>query len=63
MFTNMLAWLLNILCQTFIAFDQNKIMFDKKKISYNKNLKGIKILIYVCTKALNVQRFHLSWVA
>jgi hypothetical protein len=50
MFTNMLAWLLNILCQTFIAFDQNKIMFDKKKISYNKNLKGIKILIYVRTK-------------
>ena len=31
MCTNMLAWLLNILCQTFIAFDQNKIMFDKKK--------------------------------
>ena len=31
MCTNMFAWLLKILCQTFIAFDQNKIIYDKKK--------------------------------
>ena len=35
MCTNMFAWLLKILCQTFIAFDQNKIIYDKKK--KNKN--------------------------
>ena len=37
MCTNMFAWLLKILCQTFIAFDQNKIIYDKKK-SFVKNL-------------------------
>ena len=31
MCTNMFAWLLKILFQTFIAFDQNKIIYDKKK--------------------------------
>ena len=31
MCTNMFAWLLKILCQTFIAFDQNKIIYDQKK--------------------------------
>jgi hypothetical protein len=31
MCTNMFAWLLKILCQSFIAFDQNKIIYDKKK--------------------------------
>ena len=31
MCTNMFAWLLKILCQTFIAFDQNRIIYDKKK--------------------------------
>ena len=31
MCTNMFAWLLKILCQTFIAFDQNKIIYDKKQ--------------------------------
>ena len=30
MCTNMFAWLLKILCQTFIAFDQNRIIYDKK---------------------------------
>ena len=39
MCTNMFAWLLKILCQTFIAFDQNKIIYDKKK----KNFCKIKI--------------------
>jgi hypothetical protein len=32
----MFAWLLKILCQTFIAFDQNKIIYDKKQ----KSLSG-----------------------
>ena len=32
MCTNMFAWLLKILCQTFIAFDQNKIIYDNNKI-------------------------------
>ena len=32
MCTNMFAWLLKILCQTFIAFDQNKIIYDKIKL-------------------------------
>ena len=31
MCTNMFVWLLKILCQSFIAFDQNKIIYDKKK--------------------------------
>ena len=31
MCTNMFVWLLKILCQTYIAFDQNKIIYDKKK--------------------------------
>jgi hypothetical protein len=31
MCTNMFACLLKIVCQTFIAFDQDKIMLDKKK--------------------------------
>jgi len=31
MCTNMFVWLLKILCQTFIAFDQNKIIYDKNK--------------------------------
>ena len=39
MCTNMFAWLLKILCQTFIAFDQNKIIYDKKKISYDQICK------------------------
>ena len=28
----MFVWLLKILCQTFIAFDQNKIIYDKIKV-------------------------------
>ena len=31
MCTNMFVWLLKILCQTCIAFDQDKIIYDKKK--------------------------------
>ena len=38
MCTNMFAWLLKILCQTFIAFDQNKIIYAKKKKGFVKNL-------------------------
>ena len=34
MCTNMFAWLLKILCQTFIAFDQNKIIYNQKKKKY-----------------------------
>ena len=29
----MFVWLLKILCQIYIAFDQNKIIYDKKKSS------------------------------
>ena len=31
MCTNMFVWLLKILCQTCIAFNQNKIINDQKK--------------------------------
>jgi hypothetical protein len=33
----MFVWLLKILCQTFIAFDQNKIIYDKKKKMAGEN--------------------------
>lgn len=36
MCTNMCVLLLKILCQTYIAFDQNKIIYDQKK---NNNKK------------------------
>ena len=32
----MFAWLLKLLCQTFIAFDKNKIIYDKKKTKKNE---------------------------
>ena len=35
MCTNMFAQLLKILCQTYIAFDQNIIIYDKKKQKQN----------------------------
>ena len=40
MCTNMFAWLLKILCQTFIAFDQNKIIYDKKKKNKNNTVSN-----------------------
>ena len=47
MCTNMFAWLLKILCQTFIAFDQNKIIYDKKKkkLLQNKDLCNQQVWI------------------
>ena len=36
MCTNIFVWLLKILCQTFIAFDQNKIIYDKKSSMMDK---------------------------
>ena len=36
MCTNIFVWLLKILCQTFIAFDQNKTIYDKKSSMMDK---------------------------
>jgi hypothetical protein len=46
MCTNMFVWLLKILCQTCIAFDQNKIIYDKKKILFHFR-RGLKALFFL----------------
>ena len=52
MCTNMFVWLLKILCQTFIAFDQNKIIYDKKKSIFKLKKKKFKLQICgMCTKS------------
>ena len=43
MCTNMFVWLLKIVCQTYIAFDQNKIIYDKKQ-----KKKQSKKQLYIC---------------
>ena len=46
MCTNMFAWLLKILCQTFIAFDQNKIIYDQKKTKKKNNTVSNSLQFY-----------------
>ena len=44
MCTNMFVWLLKLLCQTYIAFDQIKLYMTKKKKKSKK--KNIYLLIF-----------------
>jgi hypothetical protein len=43
----MFVWLLKIVCQTYIAFDQNKIIYDKKQ--KKNNLKNNYIFADILT--------------
>ena len=46
MCTHMFEWFLKILCQTFIAFDQNKIIYDRKKKKKRKQIYMSVLLVY-----------------
>ena len=52
MCTNMFLWLPKILCQTFIAFDHNKIIYDKKKNFARRHFCLQTVFIYQC---------HMIW--
>ena len=53
----MFAWLLKILCQTFIAFDQNKIIYDKKK-----KKKRTILSVIVCNFTNQRQHKQLTFI-
>ena len=48
----MFVWLPKILCQTFIAFDHNKIIYDKKKNFARRHFCLQTVFIYQC---------HMIW--
>ena len=56
MCTNMFAWLLKILCQTFIAFDQNKIIYDN-----NNKIRTI-LSVIVCNFTNQRQHKQLTFI-
>jgi hypothetical protein len=57
----MFAWLLKILCQTFIAFDQNKIIYDKKSIEIGRESQAfIQIIRFKINVSIIIKSFQTS---
>jgi hypothetical protein len=55
----MIVWLLKILCQTFIAFDQNNSIHDKKRIIKETN-RDMGIIAIPNVAYSNAKAIHLN---